>query len=262
MVLAESQLYLSKGSGNTAELAQVSRSIREFQGRQWDYYGEVGFYGLYFDYLRNERGLDDRIEKYLDTDPRLTNDHRHNVFIYKGRASWKIMGRLCEQMVEKLGDNPRIATFQASCYAREGRWDSARKSIEKAVSQSPKDPLIQAWYSYVLKESGDADQASVIIARATDLNRKGEYLLPTLMQARFSQANEDVETARKLWQRLYEKDQSYLPALAGLAWSHVKTRAFIEATKVIDKGLRISPDYIPLLELRQKGEGEGWYGAR
>ncbi len=262
MVLAESQLYLSKASGNTAELAQVSRTIREFQMRQWDYFAEVGFYGLYFDYLRRERGLEDKIEKYLDTDPRLTTDHRHNVFIYKGRTSWKLMGRFCEQMVEKMGDNPRVAAFQASCYAREGRWDAARKAIEKAVHQSPKDPLIQAWYSYVLKESGDADQASVIFARATDFNRKGEYVLPTLLQARFSQNNEDVENARQSWQRLYEKDQNYLPALGGLAWSHVKTRAFGEASKVIDKGLRISPDYIPLLELRQKGEAEGWYGAR
>jgi len=262
LLFAESQLYLSKANGNMNELAVVSKMIREFQARQWDYFPEVGFYGLYFDFLRRERGLDDRIEKYLDSDPRLTADHRHNVFIYKGRASWKYIGRFCEQMAGKLGDNPRMAAFYASCLARELRWDEARKAIEKAVNQSPKDPLILAWYSYVLKESGDADQASVIYARAMDANRRGEYALPVLLQARFSQSNEDVENARQSWQKLYERDQNYLPALAGLAWANVKVRAFTEASKLIDRGLRISPDYIPLLELRQKGESEGWYGAR
>jgi Tfp pilus assembly protein PilF len=264
LTLAESQLYLSRASGTWTELAPVGRSIRDFQARQWDYHGEVGFYGLYFDFLRGDRNMDEKIEKYLDTDPRLTQDHRHNVFIYKGRASWKVMGRFCEQMVggEKLSDNPRMAAFAASCLAREGKWDGARKAIEKAVHQSPKDPLIQAWYSYILRESGDPDQASVMLARATDSNRKGEYKLPTLLQARFSQAAEDVENAKHSWQRLYERDQNHLPALAGLAWAQMKVRSFGEASKIIDKGLRISPDYIPLLELRQRGETEGWYGAR
>jgi tetratricopeptide (TPR) repeat protein len=262
LLLAEAQLYLSKGSGSLVELAPISRTIRDFQERQWDYHGEVGFYGLYFDFLRREKGLEEKIERYLDTDPRLTQDHRHNVFIYKGRTSWKVMGRFCEQMVDKLQGDPRVAALHASCLAREGKWDAARKAIEMAVHQSPKDPLIQAWYAYVLRESGDADQSSVILARATDSNRKGDYRLPTLLQARFSQANDDVENAKQSWQKLYERDMNYLPSVAGLAWVNTKTKSFGEASKLIDKGLRISPDYIPLLELRQKGELEGWYGAR
>ncbi len=261
LILSEAQLYLAKASNNMNELAPVVRMIQEFQRRQWDYYAEVGFYGLYFDFLRKDRQLENKIDKYLDADPRLTADHRHNVFIYRGRTTWKIMGRLCEQMRERLPENARMAAFQASCYAREGRWDAARQFIDKAVQQSPKDPLVQAWYSYVLNESGDADQASVIFAKAMEYNRRGEYVLPTLLQARFSQANEDIETARTSWQRLYERDMNYLPAVAGMAWVHVKSRSFGEATKLIEKGLRFSPDYIPLLELRQKGETEGWHAV-
>lgn len=259
LILSEAQLYISKAANSLSELVPISRMIQDFQTRQWDYFAEVGFYSLYFDYLRKDKALEAKINRYLDGDPRLTTDHRHNVFIYKGRTSWKILGRLCEQMRERMNETARVAVFQASCYAREGRWDAARQFVEKAVHQSPKDPLVQAWYSYVLKESGDADQASVIFAKATEYNRRGEYILPTLLQARFSQANEDVEGARVSWQRLYERDLNYLPAVAGLAWVHVKSRSFNEASKMIHKGLQISPDYIPLLQLRQKGETEGWY---
>lgn len=261
LLLAEAQLYLAKASNSMVDLISVAKMIDDFQNRQYDYYAEVGFYGLYIDLLRKDKQILEKLERYLDSDPKLTADHRHNVFIYKGRTSWKIMGRLCEQMRDKLGDNARVATFQSSCYAREGRWDSARQYIEKAVHQAPKDSLVQAWYSYVLKESGEAEQASVIFAKATEYNRRGEFVLPTLLQARFSQSNQDVEGARASWNRLYERNLNYLPALAGLAWVHVQGKSFGEAAKMIEKGLHISPDYIPLLELRQKGETEGWYAA-
>jgi len=55
---------------------------------------------------------------------------------------------------------------------------------------------------------------------------------------------------------------NHLSGIAGLAWVQYKNKSFGEAGKLIEKGLRVSPDYIPLLELRQKGENEGWYGPR
>jgi tetratricopeptide (TPR) repeat protein len=129
------------------------------------------------------------------------------------------------------------------------------------VHQSPKDALIQAWYSYVLRESGDTDQAGVVLGRATDFNRRGDYVLPSLMQARFCQKNDLVECARENWQRIYERDLDTLPAVAGLAWVNAQQKSTAEAAKLLNRGLKISPDYIPLLELRQRAENEGWYVA-
>jgi hypothetical protein len=129
------------------------------------------------------------------------------------------------------------------------------------VHQSPKDPLIQAWYSYVLRESGDNDQAGVVLGRATELNRRGEFILPSLMQARFCQQAGLTDCARENWQRIFERDLDYLPAVAGLAWVHMQNKANGEATKLVSRGLRLSPDYIPLLEIRQKAEAEGWYAG-
>lgn len=257
--IAEAQLYLYKVNNNIGELNQVNRTVKEFVAKQWDFAAELGFYSVYFDFLKQDKMLEDKLQAYLDRDPRLTNDHRHAVFIYHGRTQWKVLARFCEQMAEKLGDGPRVSTFLASCYSREGRWDNARRNIEKAVNQSPRDPLTQAWYSYILKESGDPEQASVILARANEYNRKGEFILPALMQARFCQQNNDVECARGNWQVIYQSDLDYLPAIAGMAWVNAQKKVYAEAIKLVDKGLRISPDYIPLLELRQRAEREGWY---
>lgn len=259
--LAEAQLYLSKGNTNQAELMRVNRMMKDYLARAYDYSAEIGFFSLYFDYLHGEKNLDDRIGQYLDRDPEMTGDQRHNLFIYRGRANWKVLARFCEQMSDKIGDSAHTSNFLAACYAHESRWDSARRNIEKAVNQSPRDALTQAWYSLILKESGDPDQASVVLGRANEYNRKGEYVLPALLQARFCQKNQDVDCARENWQRIYEHNLDSLPALAGMAWVYARNKTYGEAVKLIDKGLKISSEYIPLLELRQQAEREGWYAS-
>ena len=258
---AEAQLYLYKSNANYNELNQVNKHIKEFRARHWDFASELGFYSLYFDSLKPDRQFDEKLKAYLDIDPELTPNHRHNVFIYKGISQWKVLGRLCEQMADKLPESARISAFLASCYTHEGRFDQARKSIEKAVQQSPKDALIQAWYSYILKENGDGNQASVVLGHATEFNRAGDYHLPTLLQARFCATNDEMECARESWQRLYERNQEYLPAVNGLAWVYARKGSRSEALKYLDRGMRISQEYIPLLELRQRAEKEGWYAA-
>ncbi|NJL24469.1 MAG: tetratricopeptide repeat protein, partial [Calothrix sp. SM1_5_4] len=126
LMLAEAQMHLYKTNGNGADLAGVTRMIKDFRSKQWDYAGEVGFYGLYFDFLRRERGLDERLQSYLDMDPRLTAEHRHNVFIFKGRTQLEGSCQNLRTDVRAAGWGPRVAALIASCYAREARWDAAR----------------------------------------------------------------------------------------------------------------------------------------
>lgn len=260
---SEAELALSKDGRVANDLAQVHRALNEFQDRHWNYDAETRFYNLYFDFLRHERSMDDKIMAYLDRDPRLTSDHRQSYLIYSARYGWKSLARYCEQMVEQLGgQGARLATLLAACHAHEGRWDLARRDIERAVNREPKDPLVQAWYSYILYESGDPAQASVVLARANELNRSGAYNLPMLLQARFCQDKEDVQCARRMWQGLQERDLEYLPAVSGLAWTNSRQKNYGEAMKIIERGLKISPEYIPLLTLRQQSEQEGWNVSR
>jgi tetratricopeptide (TPR) repeat protein len=259
LTLAEAQLGIYKGSNNPNDLTQVNKLIKDFHLRQWDYSPELGFYSLYFDFLKQDKMLDDKLRDYLDRDPQLTMDHRHSLYIYHSRAPWKNLARLCERMGEKLGATSRTAVFLASCYSQEQRWDQARRSIDRAVQQSPKDALVQAWTSYIQKESGDENEASVMLGRASESNRRGEYALPVLLQARFCAMAGDNDCAKDLWQRLYERDLDFLPAISGLAWVNANKSAHGEANKLLEKGLRTSPEYKPLLQLRQKAQREGWY---
>lgn len=257
---AESQLNLFKeGQG---DLNPIVKSLKAFALRHWSYDAETRFYSLYFDFLKNEKNLDEKIAAFLDRDPQLTTDHRHSYLIYSGRFGWKSLARYCEQMVQKIGgQSARMPTLLASCHAFERRWDLARRDIERAVNQDPKDALIQAWYAYILSMSGDMAQSSVVLARTVELN-SGVYYLPILLQARFCQQKDDVFCARGYWQAFFERDPDYLPAISGLAWVYFRQKNYSEASRTIERGLKISPDYIPLLTLKLQGEQEGWNGSR
>lgn len=261
LTLSEAQLFLFKSGGNLAELTRVKQMIRDFQSKQLDYAPELGFYDVYFSYLTKEANLEDRLRDYLDQDPELTDDYRHNVFIYRGNLNWKILARYCEQLSGKLGSSARVTAFLASCYSHEQRWDQARRQIEAAVQQAPKDALIQAWFSYILRESGEGEQASVVLSRSTELNRSGEFLLPVLLQARFCANSQVIDCAQASWQHLYERNMDYPPAVSGLAWVNADKGFHSAARTNLDKGLAHAPDYIPLLLLKQKAEREGWYAA-
>jgi tetratricopeptide (TPR) repeat protein len=259
LTLAQAELYLFKSKANMTELTQVNNLIHNYLQKQWDFASELGLYGLYFDFLRQDKTFDDRLRSYLDQDPRMTADHRHNAFIYRGHTQWRVLGRFCEQLVDGKGEGARIAALLASCMANESRWEQARKYIEKAVQQSPQDELVQAWFSHILKESGDGDQASVVLARANEMNRRGSYTLPTVLQGRFCQSKEDFACARDAWNKVLERNMDSLPAVAGMANYQVERGSHSEALKLLEKGLKISPEYIPLLMLKQRAEREGWY---
>ncbi len=263
LALAEAQTKLFKTDKMRTDFASVKKSIEQFQNSNWHYAPQLNLYSIYAEHLLNGKPSVEKITQFLDRDPRLALDHIQFYLFYSGRFSWSNLARYCEEIVRLSGSTGASwMAFLAACHSYEGRWDLARREIEQAVNQEPKDPLIQAWYSHILNQSGESTQASVVLARANDLNRSGRYLLPVLLQARFCQEKEDVQCARRYWKSIYERNMSHLPAIGGLAWVYSREGAYGEALLHIDRGLQISSDYIPLLSLRMQAEGEGWNVSR
>jgi tetratricopeptide (TPR) repeat protein len=261
LLLGETAIYIHQRNLDATSIDEAISALSVFRSHQMAYEPEMAFYAIYLDWVNGKRKVnEDKVTEFLDLDPQLTEDHRHNVFVYKGRTKWTVMTPFCEQLVKQMGDGPRPATLMAVCYSKAGRKSEARSAIEKAVHQAPRDPLVQAWYANILTDVGMGDQGSVALARANEMNRKGEYDLPVLLQARFCQVSNDNECARQNWQRLFEKNQRSIVALGGLATTYAALGSYVEAAKYIDRGLLVSPDYIPLLKLKLKGQKEGWYG--
>lgn len=234
--------------------------LGKYRTQQMDYEAEISFAQMYLDWLKhNQQISDEKLLSFLEVDPQISDDHRHNLFIYRDHLRWSELLKFCEEMSEKMGDQPRGATLRAVCYNKSGRKAEARIWIEKAVEQAPVDPLSQAWYSFILTENGLGDQASVALGRANELNRKGEYQLPMLLQGRFCEAANDKECTRAAWNRLLERNVRSLAAFAGLARFYANQSSYGDAASFIGRGLTVSPGYVPLLKLKLKGQRAGWY---
>lgn len=260
LLLAENAIYLHQKNNSIAEIQEALNEIANYRTNHLGYEPEALFYVLYLEWIKNHRISEDKLGTFLELDPQLTTDHRHNVFIYKGHLQWSVLGRFCHQMADQMDPSAQASILKAVCFIKEGRKLEARTWVEKAVSQSPTDPLAQTWYSFVLNENGQGDQASVALGRAGELNRKGEHTLPILMQARFSQLAGDYEPAKQGWSRLFSMNDRNISALGGLALTLASLGSQKEAINYMDRGLSVSPDYVPLLKLKLKAQKEGWYG--
>lgn len=256
LLLAQAAVYLKSPQEVDAAISQLNA----YRNHQMNYEPESLFYTLYLNWLKDHKVADDKLDAFLELDPQLTQDHRHNIFVYKGHTQWSVLGRFCQQMADQMDASPRTSMLKGVCFSKEGRKLEARTWIEKAVSQAPQEPLVQTWYSYILNENGLGDQASVALGRAGELNRKSEHTLPILMQARFCQIAGDYDCASQGWQRLYSTNDRSISALGGLALTYAGRNNAKEASHFVDLGLRVSPDYIPLLKLKLRAEKEGWYG--
>ena len=261
LILAENAIQMNVTAAKPDVLGEAMNEIAKYRSQQMGYEVETSFYAMYLDWLKEGKKIsEEKVQSFLDTDPELTEDHWHNLFIFKGISRWPMMARLCEQLSDSMGEVSRSATLRAVCYSKEGRKAEARMWIEKAVQQAPQDSIAQAWYSQILGENGMGDQASVALGRAGELNRRGEHQLPMVMQARFCEQAGDTECAKQNWTRLLEKNVRSITALGGLARVYAKQNAFSEAANYIERGLTVSPRYIPLLKLRSKAKAAGWYG--
>ena len=182
LLLAETAIYSNEKSVSKESVDQALQDLAKYRAVRLDYEPEAAFYTLYLDWMKNGHKIsEEKLNAFLDLDPELTEDHRHNRLIYQGQTKWNVIGRLCDQLVEQIIEHKHASTLRAVCLSKEGRKGDARTWIEKANDRSPNDALVQAWYSYILNENGRGDVASTELGYANNNDRKGEFDLPILL---------------------------------------------------------------------------------
>jgi tetratricopeptide (TPR) repeat protein len=258
LLYAETLIDLYQQDHDRNNLAEGLRALTDFLRNATDYAQEAEFIALYTEVLKGDttKALQ-RVDKVLDWDPQLTDDHRHNIFIYSRRLSWGSWVRWCEQSQAALGVSPSSTALWAFCLYRSDRALEARKMIENAVAQSPKDSLIQAIYSFILHSSSLEDGASVALGKALEADPSGSYQLPLMLQAQFCDRQKDLECSQKYWKQLIAKNPNNLTAIAGLAQAALDAGDTAQLTSQLARGLTLSPDYKPLRRLMQRAQAAG-----
>lgn len=262
LLLAQSHIYQAESENTEEELSQAQQVIQDYLESGYDYLQEANFLSSYISFLNKDfQRADLKINNLLDVDPQLTQDHYHTLFTNKERTSWEHFLKWCQQMTGEMPASARISGLQSLCLLNAGQKMEAKKVIDAAVAQEPKDPLVQALYAHVLQKNGLNEESSVALGKASQFDVKNEYKLPLILQARFCQEQGDWACAQENWTDLLSIDSASLPAIVGLAQVHFKNQDLSEAEKLLQRGLKLSPQYKPLMQLKATAKAQGWLKA-
>jgi tetratricopeptide (TPR) repeat protein len=258
LFLAETLINLYLAENSKAYLTSALEVLDDFLKSAQDYAQEADFLGVYALVLKGD--LDEALQRagqVLDRDPQLTDNHNHNLFINSRRLSWRPWLKWCEQAQLAMGLTANSTSLLAYCQYRNDRHIEAKKTIENAVAQAPKDPLVQSLYSFILSSSHLEDEASVALGKAMELDVSANYQLPRILQAQFCERQKDFDCAQKYWTELLSHNPNNLTALAGMAEHEFDAKNFLGVQSYLTRGLTISPDYKPLRRLAHQAELAG-----
>ena len=156
-------------------------------------------------HFKSEAFSTEGIASILDQNPYLTKEHPFDILSLNPAHLWRDeLLPLCQSLFEKSPDSSHFLALYAFCQAQSGFSTQAMEKAQKALDQSPSNPLIQAVFSFVLSQNNIEDSSLAHIDRALQLNRNDEFLLPFILKARFCDKNKDSECSAKYWQKVRE----------------------------------------------------------
>jgi Flp pilus assembly protein TadD len=251
LVITLSNVYISQSNDRNLgrqKLIQAHNLLDQFLGLSHDYTQEVLVQdSRVLSLLSKPTEVAQRIEIFLDTDPEETDLHLHNWAIDRQQSSWGVLLDTFKRVGSELTPSPRLtAALGVAMYRGQEKLEGAQ-TIEQALSQSPKDPLLMALAGWVELKLGRRESGEVNIKQAALLADK--YKLPHILQARLCQEQNDFDCARQNWEAVLRLDGRSVAALQGLAavaWAHHDREL---TSNYLTQVYANDPFYIPYLKL-------------
>ena len=233
--------YLSLNSKET----EVDALLNTIINKRGDYAQEASLLSLYRDIIiMKKNNIIPRIQKLLDQDPYLTQEHFYDILSYKPQTLWKdLLLNLCSEVVKKSEGQSAFMALQSLCFAQSGLWASAQANIEKALNQSPKDSLVQAVYGYILLQNNQEDLSQIPVVQSMKNNVKDQYIIPFILNARWCEQTGQLECAEKHWKKVKENKLYFLSSLGGLLRVYSKLGFQEKSLALLNEGLKIAPHY-------------------
>lgn len=251
-------VYTWRSENDKNALIEAERVLDEAIKRVYPYQQEMRTARLYLSLLggkADQNFLEREFRRVLDMDPNQTEDFKQSLLVARQTADWTQIGQWCRQLKDAASESASVGAFFAFCLLKQGQVLAAKAAVEKAVTQAPRDPLIQATFATILATAGFVGESSVALGRAIELDRKKEYMLPALLQAKFCGEREDFECARTNWMTVLQFDPNLPAARLGMAEVYHSLNAQTETNRIMGE-LRIGvPNYKPYLRLARKMGG-------
>lgn len=181
--------------------------------------------------------------------------HQSSLFVRDLRLDWRVVDwefleRQCREFASRQPPSARIKAVRAICLAEAGRDSESRRWLDEALVEAPKDPLVLFTQANLLYRNGLRNEAYAVL-RLPELANLG---VREALVGKICLDQGDLACAEKSFRTVLSSGLD-LSSLAGLAAVLQRQEKTSEATVQIREGLEREPGYLPLIELREFGEG-------
>jgi tetratricopeptide (TPR) repeat protein len=249
-VLARALIYLgmNESTGESARLRSAVEDIDRYVTSSSEFRLEALLVkAVILQKLNDKEAAMKAVKILLDEDPFLTQDHIHNLLIDRQIVRWERLENFCDYLSSKWGDNPLGKALVAFCAIQKGDLSSALGKVEHFRKQFQKSNQLiaqQALILYRLKRVQDSQTAASLA--------ESESVLCQRVLALNCEELQNWDCADQKWRRILLGNGQDLGALRGLAEFHWRRNQRDKALEFVRKGLVISENYRPLLELKEK----------
>lgn len=269
---ALSRVKNAKKARNFSGLEGVLSRLKQFQKRSYNYLLESYLLSAYIAHLlKKPKTMREFLKKFLNTHPRLTEDHIQPLSIYQKEIQWEKLFTLCNEIYQanttgksKSGvfskksvkrRDPLVKASYGLCLFMKN--DSrAGKTLQEAQAEfsmgkernSPSKDILQSVWAFYLLDSG-RKKAAIELLKKQIANGGGKETLPYVLIAHECMIEGDFLCAIKHWSAVLERDKNSVEGLAGLSFSSYQKGKVEQARQLYERGILISPKYRPLHRL-------------
>ena len=249
---------LLSSSPSSDDKKKAQKLLEPIAEKQQSYYQEAL---LGIAYIQKEEGTLEPalIQKILDSDPYLTNQHNYPVWIDRDHYSWLELLPLCQKIYSAEKMDQLFVSLYAYCLSRAKLYEKAILMIKKAESADPESALVKSLHAYMAHLVNLKNDSAQILGYALKFNGDRRYVLPYILQARFCEQNQDLACAGENWAMVLKQNPHSLSGLGGIAFAKHKQGHFQEAEEYMNQGLLLSKGalYGPLLFLKRQYRSDG-----
>ena len=229
----------------------VDEMLQLVMQQKGDYAQESHLISLYRDIVVMEKpNTNELIRNFLDQDPYLTRDHFYDILSYHPQQVWKnFLLDLCSQIVQKSKGQSVFVALQSLCLSHSGLLIEAHSNVKKILAQSPKDPLIQSVYAYILLQKKEVDLSQIPLEQSIRNNSDDQYILPFILHARWCEIKGQLKCAEEYWRKVKEKEVYLLSSLGGLTRVYLRLGLKEKHSTLVKEGVKIAPHYKTFLSL-------------
>ncbi|MEM7645312.1 MAG: tetratricopeptide repeat protein [Pseudomonadota bacterium] len=182
----------------------------------------------------------------MKVDSELTNLHVHNPLLDFQSFSWVDFSGYCREMRSSLEDY-EASLLEGFCLLKINRTIDAKKIFETLLAQQSNDGLLQALYASSLLKLNELSQAKNALGFINQVDQK-QPMVETILRGCLNAG--DLSCGQAIFKGRHAKHISLLYSHWGNSATQKGNRR--QAQNSIDQGLGLSPNFSPLLKLREE----------